>query len=89
VAFAHAKGAGKTRANDPAFHVEIDFQSGDIQLLNNAVILHARAAYDDYPEPERKRHLLRLWLSAREFSSVDDTLRAGILERVTGADARS
>jgi hypothetical protein len=25
--------------------------------------VHARTAYDDHPEPERKRHLLRLWLS--------------------------
>ena len=65
----------ETIANDPAFHVEMDFRPGDIQLLNNAVILHAREAYDDYDEPERKRHLLRLWLSAREFASVDDVLR--------------
>ena len=28
-------------------------------------IVHARTSYEDYPEPERKRHLLRLWLSAR------------------------
>jgi len=75
-------------ANDPAFHVEMDFKPGDIQLLNNAVILHAREEYEDYSEPERKRHLLRLWLSAREFSSVDETLRAGIPKRASAADAR-
>ena len=48
----------------------MDFRPGDIQLLNNAVILHSREAYDDYDEPERKRHLLRLWLQ-----------RARLLER--------
>jgi len=25
--------------------------------------LHARVIYNDYPEPQRRRHLLRLWLS--------------------------
>ena len=37
----------ETIANDPAFHVEMDFQPGDVQLLNNAVILHSREAYED------------------------------------------
>ena len=35
----------------------------DIQLLRNHTILHARSAYGDWPEVERKRHLRRLWLS--------------------------
>jgi hypothetical protein len=65
-------------ANDPAFHVEMDFQPGDIQLLNNSVILHAREAYEDHPEPGRRRHLLRLWLTAHEFVAVEGTLRDGI-----------
>ena len=71
----------ETIANDPAFHVEMDFQPGDIQLLNNAVMLHSREAYEDAPEPSRRRHLLRLWLAAHNFTSVDDTLRAGIPRR--------
>ena len=69
-------------ANDPAFHVEMDFRPGDVQLLNNAVILHSREAYVDHDEPGRKRHLLRLWLSTHDFSSVEDTLRHGIPKRV-------
>jgi hypothetical protein len=32
-------------------------------LAHNHTILHARSAYEDWPEVERKRHLLRLWLS--------------------------
>jgi hypothetical protein len=68
-------------ANDPAFHVEMDFQPGDIQLLNNSVILHARESYEDDPEPSRRRHLLRLWLAAYDFTAVEDTLRAGIPAR--------
>ena len=50
-------------ANDPRLHLEIDFQPGDIQLVNNHVLFHDRTAFDDWPEPERRRHLLRLWLA--------------------------
>jgi hypothetical protein len=69
-------------ANDPTFHVEMDFQPGDIQFLNNSVILHAREAYQDHPE-RRRRHLLRLWLSSHDFVAVEDTLRDGIPVRRT------
>ena len=65
-------------ANDPAFHIEMDFQPGDIQLLNNAKILHAREAYEDADDPREQRHLLRLWLAAHHFTSVEDILRSGI-----------
>ena len=68
-------------ANDPAFYVEMDFRPGDIQLLNNAKILHSREAYEDHDDPRLRRHLLRLWLSARHFTSVDDALRQGIPAR--------
>ncbi|MDP6707845.1 MAG: TauD/TfdA family dioxygenase [Alphaproteobacteria bacterium] len=36
---------------------------GEIQLLNSHVTFHARTAYEDHPEPERRRLLYRLWLS--------------------------
>ncbi len=51
-------------AADPALHLNMDFAPGDIQLLSNHTILHSRTAYEDFDEPERKRHLLRLWLNA-------------------------
>jgi len=49
-------------ANDPANYLDIQFKPGDVQLIHNHVILHDRTDYEDWPEPERKRHLLRLWL---------------------------
>jgi hypothetical protein len=49
--------------NDEAFHVTYEFRPGDLQLLNNHTCLHARTAFDDYPEHDRRRHLLRMWLS--------------------------
>ncbi len=68
-------------ANDPAHHVSMDFRPGDLQLLNNAKILHAREAYEDHEAPDARRHLLRLWLKAHAFDSVEARLGAGIPAR--------
>jgi hypothetical protein len=46
--------------------LDMDLQVGDIQLCNNYTVLHSRTEYEDFPEPERKRHMLRLWLAMRE-----------------------
>ena len=43
--------------------MDVDFEPGDISIVQNYVTLHSRTRYEDWPEPERKRHLLRLWLS--------------------------
>jgi Taurine catabolism dioxygenase TauD, TfdA family len=72
--------------NDPSFYLQMEFQPGDIQLLNNAKILHAREAYIDYDDPAERRHLLRLWLTAHDFASVEDMLRGGIPVRQDLAD---
>ena len=50
-------------ANDPQLNLTMELQPGDIQLVHNHTILHDRTAFEDYPEPQRKRHLLRLWLA--------------------------
>jgi hypothetical protein len=50
-------------AGSPEFHFSTLFQPGDLQLVNNHILYHSRTAFEDYPEKERQRHLLRLWLS--------------------------
>jgi len=50
-------------AGGPELRLDMTFMPGDIQFLHNHTILHARSAYEDWPDVERKRHLLRLWLS--------------------------
>ena len=54
-------------AHDPDFNVYMDFEPGDMQFVNNYHVLHARTAYEDYPEPDRKRFLKRLWLETRKL----------------------
>jgi alpha-ketoglutarate-dependent taurine dioxygenase len=56
----------------------MDFEPGDIQFLNNGRILHAREAYDDWEDPDKRRHLLRLWLAAHKFVSLEEKLRTGV-----------
>ncbi|XXT04330.1 TauD/TfdA family dioxygenase [Sorangium sp. So ce363] len=50
-------------ANDPALHMIMELRPGDIQLVHNHTLLHDRTAFEDWPDPDRKRHLLRLWLA--------------------------
>ena len=82
----------ETIANDPAFYVEMDFQPGDIQLLNNAKILHSREAYEDHDDRDERRHLLRLWLARprlhqrRGHSSAPASRRADRHEEEAMAD---
>ena len=76
-------------ANNPQLHLLMELEPGDIQLVHNHTILHDRTAFEDFPEPERKRHLLRLWLAppnarplpevfAERFGSVTPGDRGGV-----------
>jgi len=82
-------------ANDPKLNLMMELQPGDIQLVHNHTILHDRTAFEDYPEPDRKRHLLRLWLApsgarplpevyAERFGSITPGDRGGVV--VAGAN---
>jgi len=54
----------ETTARDPKYHLNMGFKVGDVQFLNNYAVLHSRTGYTDYPEPERRRFLQRIWLKA-------------------------
>lgn len=53
-------------AESAELHLDMELAPGDVQWLSNHTILHARTAYEDAPEPGRRRHLLRLWLSLED-----------------------
>jgi len=50
---------------DPALRFDFHFQPGQIQFVNNRALSHKRTGFTDWPEPERRRHLVRLWLRDR------------------------
>ena len=78
--------------NDPRIHLAMTFDPGDMQFLHNHQIFHARTDFENWPEPERHRHLLRLWLCpangrplpkvfAPRYGSVTPGDRGGIVVR--------
>ena len=52
-----------TLADDPDLHIQMRLKPGDMQFVYNHAQLHDRTGFTDWPEPENRRHLLRLWLS--------------------------
>jgi hypothetical protein len=80
--------------NDPRIHLSMAFAPGDMQFLHNHQVLHSRNDFENWPEPERHRHLLRLWLApgtgrplpevfASRYGSVTPGERGGIVVRGT------
>jgi alpha-ketoglutarate-dependent taurine dioxygenase len=49
---------------DPAHRLDLWLERGEIQVLNNRVIVHGRTPDQDDETPGRRRHLVRLWLRA-------------------------
>ncbi len=54
------------------FYIDLTWQPGDMGFVHNHQCVHARTDYEDYPELERRRHLVRLWLSTNHGWSLPD-----------------
>ncbi len=54
-------------AESGRFNVEMAFEAGDIQFINNYHVLHGRGAYRD--KPGKVRHLKRLWLETDAYET--------------------
>jgi Taurine catabolism dioxygenase TauD, TfdA family len=76
-------------ADDPRLHLEMQLEPGDMQFVHNHNLLHDRTAFLDYPENERKRYLLRIWIApenarplppifTERFGSVEVGNRGGV-----------
>ena len=83
-----------TLSNDPELNLTIEFLPGDMQFVHNHQILHSRTDFEDWPEPEKRRHLLRLWLApavarelppayAQRYGSIEPGNRGGIVTKET------
>ena len=60
----------------PEMQLRFTQEPGDILLLNNWVTLHRRTAFEDWAEPERRRHILRIWLSMPNSRPLDPMFEA-------------
>ncbi|MDB5811345.1 MAG: hypothetical protein JWN94_3467 [Betaproteobacteria bacterium] len=73
--------------NDENMRLDMDLEQGDMQFINNYTTLHARTEFEDFAEPEKKRHMVRLWLKAygrrravdreifKDYDGVEKTLQ--------------
>ena len=58
-------------ASLPEMHFTFRQSPGDILFLNNWITLHRRSEFVDFPEPEKKRHILRAWISPPNNRPID------------------
>lgn len=83
-----------TLANDPELCFGMQLQPGDMQFVYNHSQLHDRTGFLDWPEADKRRHLLRLWLSLpgdrplpecfkQRYGSIEIGNRGGIITRET------
>ncbi len=81
-------------ANDPDLHIKMRLIPGDMQFVYNHAQLHDRTGYVDWPDPQNRRHLFRLWLSMagdrelpecfkQRYGSITVGERGGIITSAT------
>jgi len=61
----------ETLADEPHLHCSFRQEPGDLFFVNNWVNLHRRTEFEDWPEPDRRRHILRIWLSMPNSRPLD------------------
>lgn len=81
-------------ANDPDLSFGMQLQPGDMQFVYNHSQLHDRTGFLDWPDPAKRRHLMRLWLSIEgdrplpdcfkeRYGSIEIGNRGGIITNQT------
>lgn len=72
-------------ASEPQFWVERQLEAGAMLFCNNHTAFHMRTEFEDWDDPARKRHLLRLWLSLPNGRRLPDTFEAFFGDTAPGA----
>jgi hypothetical protein len=73
----------------PGMSFDMTFRPGDLQFLDNTSTMHARTAFVDWPEPHRRRELLRIWLVVRTGCELPAVFRsAGFVPRTAVSTRR-
>jgi alpha-ketoglutarate-dependent taurine dioxygenase len=85
-------------ANDSTLHFGMQLEPGDMQFVYNHNQLHDRTGFLDWPEKNKRRHMLRLWLSMQNdrplpecfkqrYGSIEIGNRGGIIMKGTKLNA--
>jgi len=81
-------------ANNPDLCFGMQLEPGDMQFVYNHSQLHDRTGFLDWPDPTKRRHLMRLWLSMKgdrplpncykeRYGSIEIGNRGGIITKET------
>jgi hypothetical protein len=62
-------------ADDPELHFSMQLEPGDMQFVYNHSQMHDRTAFIDWPDPVKRRHLMRLWLSVEGDRPLPECFR--------------
>ena len=62
-------------AHRPGVSHNFLMQPGDMQFANNYSVLHSRSTYEDWDEPDRKRHLMRIWICPPNSRELPPTFK--------------
>lgn len=57
-------------AKAPGNRLSFYLERGEMMVINNYTVMHARSQFTNFPQPERQRRLIRLWLDAPGFRDV-------------------
>ncbi len=49
--------------NEKNFCLSMQLSPGDLEIASNATTFHSREQYEDYSDPDKRRCMIRLWLS--------------------------
>jgi hypothetical protein len=72
-------------ADDPEFCLERMLEPGDMVFMNSHTTYHSRTEFEDFAEPDRRRHLLRLWLSVPNSRPLPEGWSTIYTDRSPGA----
>jgi hypothetical protein len=50
--------------NDKKFCLSMQLSPGDLEIASNATTFHSRETYEDHADPNKRRCMIRLWLSS-------------------------
>lgn len=48
--------------SDPTLQFQFMMEAGQIQYVNNKAIGHSRTEFEDFDDPDSRRHLVRIWM---------------------------
>ena len=76
-------------ARAPEHRLAFLLERGDMLVINNYTVMHARTRFVENPEPARRRHVVRLWLDAEGFRDVPREVNLFAVNGVPRQEGRS